>query len=100
MRRPTRHGTVEFLGTEDLTGSVWRIVTERHDDHTLPGRPERSRAYRAPNPAARWAACGPHAQARPDPARGRCRDAGRDHGPEPRRGRLDRLPDQAPLRGG
>src|SRR3954469_15311128 len=45
-------------------------------------------------------ACGPHAQTRPDPARGRCRDAGRDHCPEPWRGRLDRLPDQAPLRGG
>src|SRR3954471_23870175 len=47
------------------------LVTERHDDHTLPGRPERSRARRTPDPAPRWAACGPHAQARPDPARGR-----------------------------
>src|SRR3954471_3514592 len=37
------------------------LVTERHDDHTLPGRPERSRALRAPDPAPRnypggWAA--------------------------------------------
>src|SRR3954462_2907974 len=38
------------------------LATERHDDHTLPGRPERSRALRAPDPAARWAAGGPHAQ--------------------------------------
>src|SRR3954462_6908732 len=30
------------------------LATERHDDHTLPGRPERSRALRAPDPAPRW----------------------------------------------
>src|SRR4051794_30531302 len=47
------------------------LVTERHDDHTLSSRPERSRALRAPDPAPRWPACGPHAQASSDPARGR-----------------------------
>src|SRR4051794_32443108 len=31
------------------------LATERHDDHTLPGRPERRRALRAPDPAARRA---------------------------------------------
>src|SRR3954451_21271738 len=29
------------------------LVTERHDDHTLSSRPERSRALRAPDPAPR-----------------------------------------------
>src|SRR4051794_26859918 len=46
------------------------LATERHDEHTLPRRPERRRALRTSDPAPAWAACGSQAQARPDPARG------------------------------
>src|SRR3954463_8218286 len=42
----------------------------------------------------------PQAQAGPDPAGGRRRGRGRDRRHQPRRRRLDRLPRQAPLRGG
>src|SRR3954463_1939287 len=42
----------------------------------------------------------PQAQAGPDPAGGRRRGRGRDPRHQPRRRRLDRLPRQAPLRGG
>src|SRR3954454_1814264 len=71
----------------------------RHE-HTLPGRVERGRAWRASSHAQRRQARRSQAQASPDPAGSRCRTDGRDHRHQPRRGRLDRLPHQASLCGG
>jgi len=70
------------------------------DECTLPGRTQPSRARRTHGAPERRQACGAQAQARADFAgcrRGRQR---RGHRDQRRRGRVYRIPDQAPLRGG
>lgn len=72
---------------------------EARHECTLSGRTQPNRAHRTEGAAQRRQACVPQAQASADFAGRRCRDQRRGDRKERRRERLDRVPDQATLRG-
>jgi len=74
--------------------------TEARHECTLSGRSQPNRAHGTQGAAQQRQACVAQAQASPDLAGRRCRCGRRGDREECRRGRLDRVPDQAPLRGG